>query len=50
MMAALVEGLVVPAGAALKTGLGAKPPLELPCIGWKRCKASGGGFCLDGGR
>jgi len=33
MMAALVEGLVVPAGAALKTGLGAKPPLELPCIG-----------------
>ncbi len=49
-MEALVEGRAVLAAEALKTGLGAKPPLELPCIGWNRCKASGGGFCLEGGR
>ena len=33
MIDALVEGRAVPAAAARKTGLGAKPPLELPCTG-----------------
>ena len=50
MIDALVDGRAVLLAAALNTGLGAKPPLELPCTGWNRCSASGGGFCLEGGR